>query len=57
MQSKEERIRELRQRAEHLRQSAHHADSRAAYNEDMQAAARCEDEADELAAQLQDRQK
>lgn len=32
-----------------LRDAANHADSRAAYSEDMAAAARCEDEADELA--------
>lgn len=52
----DERIRELRQRAYHLRQIAQYADSRAAYNDDMQAAARLEDEADELAAQQQDAQ-
>ncbi|WAR43609.1 hypothetical protein [Methylomonas rapida] len=52
----QERIQELRLRAKHLRDAAQHADSRAAYNEDMRAAARAEDEADELVAQLQDAQ-
>lgn len=52
----QERIKQLRLRAKDLREAAHHADSRAAYNEDMRAAARAEDEADELAAQLQDTQ-
>ena len=51
----QERIKELRLRAARLTDAAHHADSRAAYNEDMRAAARCENEADELEASLQDR--
>ncbi|MDT4329773.1 hypothetical protein RPD76_07615 [Methylomonas sp. MV1] len=49
-----ERIAELRKRAQRLRECAHRADSRAAYNEDMNAAARFEDEADELEAQQYD---
>lgn len=52
----EERIRELRERAKRLREAAQHADSRQAYSEDMQAAAKAEDEADELSAQLHDNQ-
>ncbi|MCQ8103255.1 hypothetical protein NP590_03975 [Methylomonas sp. SURF-2] len=52
----QERIKELRQRAVRLTDAAQHADSRAAYNEDMRASARAENEADELEAQLRDAQ-
>lgn len=51
----EQRIKLLRQRAKHEREAAHHADSRTAYNQDMQAAKRADDEADELEASLYDR--
>lgn len=51
----EQRIKQLRQRASHYRQAAHHADSRTGYNEDMLASARCENEADELEASIYDR--
>ncbi|WP_026600506.1 hypothetical protein [Methylomonas sp. 11b] len=50
------RIQMLRECATLLRNAANHADSRAAYNEDMAAAANADNEADELAAQLQDAQ-
>ncbi|WP_445368823.1 hypothetical protein ACH5Y9_05395 [Methylomonas sp. BW4-1] len=49
-------IQMLRERATLLRNAANRADSRAAYNEDMAAAAKADNEADELAAQLQDAQ-
>ncbi|CAD6876103.1 hypothetical protein [Methylomonas fluvii] len=55
MQTTQERIQDLRTRAEKLRTSADHADSRAAYSADMQAAQRCDAEADELAASLESR--
>lgn len=52
----QQRIDELRARANRLRESAAHADSRAAYNDDIAAATKADNEADELAAQLQDAQ-
>jgi hypothetical protein len=52
--AQQERVRELRERARHVRVSAEHADSRQAYNEDMRLAARYENEADELEAELHD---
>lgn len=50
-----DRIRELRQRAARLRESAHHADSRQAYDDDMRASTHAENEADELEASIYDR--
>ncbi|MDT4328531.1 hypothetical protein ACQE3D_10715 [Methylomonas sp. MS20] len=45
MQTTGERIRELRQRANRLRECAHRADNRADFQKEMLAAAHCEDEA------------
>ncbi len=50
----EARIRDLRERARRLYEAAQHADSRQAYNEDRESAARMENEANELTATLQD---
>lgn len=48
----DERIRELRDRAKRLRESAQYADSGAAYREDMRAAQQADAEAGELVQQL-----
>ncbi|MCQ8116112.1 hypothetical protein [Methylomonas rosea] len=53
----QQRIDELRARANRLRESAARADNRAAYNDDMATAAKYDDEADELADKAQDRLK
>jgi hypothetical protein len=52
--AQQQRIHELRERARHLYTSAQHADSRQGYQEDRRAAARAENEADELESQLHD---
>jgi hypothetical protein len=52
--AQQERVRELRERARNVRESALRSDSRLAYDEDMRLAARYENEADELDAELHD---